>query len=304
MTTVDWLLEVSGATIQFRALPPKLAARKCFFQKKRAKKNAAATSVLFRNKKHSRGSNRPQGEQRTGKNDLRTCRVNHRAFNLDLRFRDNHSRGLYPLGFAHWHGAEWAHGQKKWGVDMKTKTERELFDILGVAWGASVRDFMATDEKTMRQIFGAEKTEQIQAVFELDRRAKLETIKEKDVFRSPSDVRAYLAARIEHESVEVFCVMYLDRRNRLIACEEAMRGTIDKAHVYPREIVKRALELNASCLVLAHNHPCGSMRPSTADIEMTRTLKNACGALEIDIHDHIIIAKGEGVCSMREAGLM
>lgn len=187
---------------------------------------------------------------------------------------------------------------------MKNMKDVELFDILGVSWSSGIRDFLAMDEKTMRQLFGADKTEKIQAVFELDRRGKLETVKEKDVIRSPADVRAYLSARIEHESVEVFCVLYLDRRNRLISAEEAARGTIDKAHVYPREICKRALEINASCIIVSHNHPAGGKHPSPADIELTRALKNACGALEIDIHDHIIIARNEGICSMREMGMM
>lgn len=81
-----------------------------------------------------------------------------------------------------------------------------------------------------------------------------------------------------------------------------MRGTVDKAHLYPREIVRRALELGASCIVAAHNHPAGGLRPSAADIEVTRMLKSACAVFEIDMHDHIIIAADEGVCSMREAG--
>jgi DNA repair protein RadC len=102
---------------------------------------------------------------------------------------------------------------------------------------------------------------------------------------------------------EQFRVLFLDKRNRLIADEVMGEGTVDHAPVYPREVVRRALELHASALVLAHNHPSQDPTPSGADVEMTRKLVEAAHALGIVIHDHVIVA-GEAVASLKTLGLM
>jgi DNA repair protein RadC len=94
-----------------------------------------------------------------------------------------------------------------------------------------------------------------------------------------------------HRETEQFRVLYLDRKNHLIADEEQARGTVDHVPVYPREIVKRALELNASALILVHNHPSGDPTPSEADISMTAQVQDACAALGLTLHDHLIIGK-------------
>jgi DNA repair protein RadC len=94
-----------------------------------------------------------------------------------------------------------------------------------------------------------------------------------------------------HRETEQFRVLYLDRKNVLIADEEQARGTVDHVPVYPREIVKRALELNASALILVHNHPSGDPTPSEADIHMTGQVQDACHALGLTLHDHLIIGK-------------
>lgn len=94
-----------------------------------------------------------------------------------------------------------------------------------------------------------------------------------------------------HSEIEQFRVLYLDRKNVLIADEEQARGTIDHVPVYPREVAKRALELNASALIIVHNHPSGDPTPSSGDIEMTRQIKSACDALGMILHDHLIIGK-------------
>ncbi len=106
-----------------------------------------------------------------------------------------------------------------------------------------------------------------------------------------------------HEAKEQFRLLFLDRKNHLLAEEVHQRGTIDHTPVYPREVVQRALEVGAGALVLVHNHPSGEVQPSKDDIEMTRAIADACRPLGIAIHDHIIIGKGE-VASFKALGLL
>ena len=113
----------------------------------------------------------------------------------------------------------------------------------------------------------------------------------------------YCQAALAHEPVEVLRVLYLDRKNRLILDEERSRGTVDHTPVYPREVVKRALDLGASALIAVHNHPSGDPTPSEADIAMTRQLAEAAHALGIVLHDHLIVARGCHT-SFRSAGLL
>ncbi|MGX0974454.1 DNA repair protein RadC [Roseovarius sp. MBR-51] len=113
----------------------------------------------------------------------------------------------------------------------------------------------------------------------------------------------YCHTTMAHAEIEQFRVFYLDRKNILIADEEQARGTVDHVPVYPREVVKRALQLNASALILAHNHPSGDPTPSTADIDMTRQLQTAAEALGLTLHDHIVIGKSSEV-SFRSAGYL
>ncbi len=101
----------------------------------------------------------------------------------------------------------------------------------------------------------------------------------------------YCHTTMAHRETEQFRVLYLDRKNVLIADEEQAEGTVDHVPVYPREVAKRALELNASALILVHNHPSGDPTPSTADINMTRQVVAACEALGLELHDHLIIGK-------------
>ena len=116
-------------------------------------------------------------------------------------------------------------------------------------------------------------------------------------------VVAYCRTTMAHQSVESFRVLYLDRRNTLIADEEIARGTVDHVPVYPREVVKRALALDASALILVHNHPSGDPTPSDADIVMTGQVSDAAAALSITLHDHIIVG-AEGERSFRAEGLL
>jgi DNA repair protein RadC len=101
----------------------------------------------------------------------------------------------------------------------------------------------------------------------------------------------YCHTTMAHRETEQFRVLFLDRKNVLIADEEQAKGTVDHVPVYPREVVKRALELNASSLILVHNHPSGDPTPSQADITMTMQIRDAAEALDLSLHDHLIIGK-------------
>jgi DNA repair protein RadC len=114
---------------------------------------------------------------------------------------------------------------------------------------------------------------------------------------------AYLTACLSRERVEQFRVLFLDNRNRLLADEAQSRGTVNHTPVYPREVIKRALELHATALILVHNHPSGDPTPSAADRDMTREIRQAATALSIVLHDHVIIGNGTWF-SFRREGLM
>jgi DNA repair protein RadC len=113
----------------------------------------------------------------------------------------------------------------------------------------------------------------------------------------------YLAVAIARERVEQFRILFLDSRNRLIADEAQARGTVNHTPVYPREVVRRALELQATALILVHNHPSGDPTPSRADIEMTAEIKAAAATIGIVVHDHLIIGNGRHL-SLRREGLL
>lgn len=113
----------------------------------------------------------------------------------------------------------------------------------------------------------------------------------------------YIRAAMAYETREQFRILFLDRRNALIADEVQQQGTVDHTPVYPREVVKRALELSASAIVLVHNHPSGDTTPSRADIEMTRKIVEAAEKLSIVVHDHVIIGR-DGHASLKGLRLM
>ena len=128
-------------------------------------------------------------------------------------------------------------------------------------------------------------------------------IRERPLLNNWDALIGYLTAATAHEKVEQFRVLFLDTKNRLLADEVQGRGTVNHAPVYPREVVKRALELHATALILVHNHPSGDPSPSRADIEMTAEVKAATKILGIALHDHLIIGGGQHV-SMRREGLL
>jgi DNA repair protein RadC len=123
------------------------------------------------------------------------------------------------------------------------------------------------------------------------------------VLSSWTALTEYLHSAMSREANEQFRLLFLDRKNRLIHDEVQQRGTVDHTPVYVREVVKRALELSATALILVHNHPSGDATPSRADIEMTRDIAKAAAPLGVTIHDHVIIGRGEPA-SLRAMGLL
>lgn len=125
----------------------------------------------------------------------------------------------------------------------------------------------------------------------------------RDVLQSWDQLLDHCRARIAREPIEQFRILFLDRKNLLIADESQGRGTVDHVPVYPREVVRRALELQASALILVHNHPSGDPTPSQADIDMTRRIVAACRAVNILVHDHVVVGR-ERVASFHDLGLL
>ncbi|MBN2630539.1 MAG: DNA repair protein RadC [Rhodobacteraceae bacterium] len=125
----------------------------------------------------------------------------------------------------------------------------------------------------------------------------------KPVLSSWDALLDYCHTAMAHRDTEQFRILFLDRKNTLIADEEQAKGTVDHVPVYPREVVKRALELNASALILVHNHPSGDPTPSSADIAMTAQVQDACQVLGVTLHDHLIIGKDREL-SFRSAGYL
>lgn len=133
---------------------------------------------------------------------------------------------------------------------------------------------------------------------ELSVRTAKAAVAKRPVISSSAALRAYVKAALAHEAREQFRVLFLDKKNQLIADEVMGRGTVDHAPVYPREVMRRALELSASAVILVHNHPSGDPAPSAADVDMTRQVVDAGRALRIAVHDHLIVGR-DGVASLK-----
>jgi DNA repair protein RadC len=159
------------------------------------------------------------------------------------------------------------------------------------------------DLKRIKGLGGPAKRTQLIAVLELARRALAQQLSQREVFDSPDAVKQYLQLQLAAKTYEVFAVLFLDAQNRLIAMDEMFRGTLTQTSVYPREVVLRALHHKAASVVLAHNHPSGSVQPSRADEALTQTLKAALALVDVGVLDHMIVAPGEAL-SMADKGLL
>jgi len=143
----------------------------------------------------------------------------------------------------------------------------------------------------------------LQAALEIGRRYLQEGLEKSNAFTSPAVTRSFLVSRLRDKQHEVFACLFLDNQNRLLLFEELFQGTIDSASVYPREVVKKALKINAAAVIFAHNHPSGVAEPSQADRNITASLIEALNVIGIRVLDHMIVGEGE-VASFAERGLI
>jgi len=144
---------------------------------------------------------------------------------------------------------------------------------------------------------------QILAFREAGARLALSAVARREVISSWQQLLDYCMAQAGSAETEQFRLLFLDRKNALIADEKQQRGTVDHVPVYPREVVKRALELGASAVIMVHNHPSGDTTPSKGDIDMTRDVAKALGAVGVAVHDHVIIGRGRH-SSFKSLGLL
>jgi DNA repair protein RadC len=157
----------------------------------------------------------------------------------------------------------------------------------------SLAEVLGAPEQLLREVpdIGESAALDLKIVATAAQRMAKGEIKGRQVLTSWSHVIDYCHAAMAFETIEQFRILFLDKKNALIADEVQQRGTVDHTPVYPREVVRRALELSATALVLDHNHPSGDPTPSRADIEMTKTIMATAGPLGITVHDHVIIGK-------------
>lgn len=169
----------------------------------------------------------------------------------------------------------------------------------------SLNAIFSANEHELSQVhgIGSSKYVQLQAIFEMSRRALSEQLQQKNVFESPQQVHDYLCLKLGGLSREVFLVLFLDTQNRLLASEEMFSGTLMQTSVYPREVVKRAMHHNAASVIFAHNHPSGIAQQSQADELITKQLQQALALVDVKVLDHFIVA-GNNTMSFSERGLL
>jgi DNA repair protein RadC len=189
-------------------------------------------------------------------------------------------------------------------VGVTGKSAVDLARDLLTQFGSLNGIFAATlNELTQVNGIGSSKYAQLQAIFEMSRRALNEKMQIKDVLSSPQQVRDYLCLKLGALTREVFIVLFLDAQNRIVTTEEMFSGTLTQTSVYPREVVKRALHHNAASLIFAHNHPSGIAQQSQADELLTKQLKQALALVDVRVLDHFIVA-GNTTLSFVERGLL
>lgn len=189
-------------------------------------------------------------------------------------------------------------------VGVKGKSAVELARDL-ISYFGNLRAILHADMATFCQAKGLGEATfvQLQAVLEMSRR-HLEQGLERDILlTSAQQTRDYLSLQLAEYASEVFACLFLDNQHKVIKFKVMFYGTVNSASVYPREIVKKALQYNAAAIIFAHNHPSGQAKPSKADIELTKDLKTALALIDINVLDHFIVADNQCV-SMAELGLV
>ena len=168
----------------------------------------------------------------------------------------------------------------------------------------SLRNLLQADQTTFCNHLGLGKAKyaQLRAVLEMARRYLSESLQRGEPLSSPHITRQFLSQKLRDYSHEVFAVLFLDQRHRVICFEELFRGTIDNASVYPREVVRQTLFHNAAAVIFAHNHPSGIAEPSQVDQHITRRLQDALALIDVRVLDHFVV--GDQVVSFAERGLL
>jgi DNA repair protein RadC len=185
------------------------------------------------------------------------------------------------------------------GVPVLTLAQQMLDRFGGLA------GLLHADGARLKQIkgLGPAKRAEIAAVIELARRAFVQQLARAPVFDSPVRVKEYVRLQLGAYPHEVFAVLFLDSQQHLLRLEEMFRGTLAATAVHPREVAKRALELHAAAVILAHNHPSGVAEPSHADQALTQTLTKALALIDVRVLDHLVVARDQ-VLSFAERGLL
>lgn len=188
------------------------------------------------------------------------------------------------------------------GVSGKSAVDlaRDLLERFG-----SLRRLLGAERDTFCEVpgLGRAKFAQLQAVLEMGRRHLAEQFDRGSPLLSPEHTARYLQSRLRDYPYEVFAVLFLDNRHRVLAFEELFRGTVDGASVHPREVVRRALALNAAAVIFSHNHPSGIAEPSEADQRITTRLREALALVDVRVLDHLVVGDGD-CCSLAQRGLL
>jgi len=184
--------------------------------------------------------------------------------------------------------------------DSRMEAAMRLLDRFG---GLRALLHAGNDELLACRGIGQGRLAALRALPALARRYFEESLPCGEAIRSPADTELFLKARMQHLDHELFCCLYLDNRHRVLRFDELFRGTIDGTSVYPREVVKEALGVNAAAVILAHNHPSGVAEPSQADERITKRLKSALELVDIRLLDHLIVGDGAAT-SLASRGLL
>lgn len=177
---------------------------------------------------------------------------------------------------------------------------KQLLEQFGSLGGVVAADAVQLER---RAGLGSSSVAAVKVVAAIATRMLKEQVADKPVLSSWAQLIDYLTLAMKYEKAEQFRLLFLDRKNQLLADEVQQRGTVDHAPVYPREVVKRALELHASALIMVHNHPSGDPAPSKADVEITRQVSKALAAVNVVLHDHLIIGR-KGHTSFKSMSLL
>ena len=168
---------------------------------------------------------------------------------------------------------------------------------------SSISSVRAAETLLVRDVDGQYRPAHADEVLCHARRLLASRVRRGATMSSPEALKDHLRLELGVLEHEVFCVLFLDAQHRIIALKQLFRGTVSQTSVYPREVVKEALSVNAAAVILAHNHPSGSVDPSRADEFLTQTLKTALELVDVRVLDHLVVA-GADVCSFAERGLM